>query len=338
MTLLAIITTILAAIGQSGVIGLGLGSIVGFLALAGFVGACLDAKKNLGVGRCADIPGLIKGIITTPADFEISESNAALQTQWQAALVATLTSRVYLWPYFSNVPEFIGSETAYEDTPLSYLHVLDGRYRWRAMINKSLCFHKAAFTHRSNGDRVWLIDSKNNLIGTYLRDENGEAILGGFSMDLLNTENLMFNDGSVATKTPLVIALKDPNEVNHDVYGAVMVEAAWINQLAPLTTVDITLISADASTVVVSVTVECDKTPVNGLIQADFAVTDAGGSPIALTGATETGDGIYTLTSAAAFVDSGAIALVDPASLSVYPQSAYEDVPATLTVPYPPSV
>jgi hypothetical protein len=297
--------------------------------------ACLDEKKNLGVGRCADMPREIRGIVTTPSTFEISESNAALQTQWQAALVAAANVRIFLWPMFKTIPEFIGTETTYEDTPVSYSHVIDGRYRWRAQISKSLCFHKAAYTHRSNNDRIWLIDGGNRLIGTYLRDEGGEAILGGFSMDLLHTENLMFNDGSVSSSTPLVIALKDPNEVNHDVYGAVLVAAPWIGQLAALTDVVITVVSADASEVVVTVKVACDLTPVNGLVLADFVVLDSAGSPVTVTGAPETGDGEYTLASAAAFADDDTITLDAPASLSVYPQSAYEANTVTLVVPFP---
>lgn len=289
--------------------------------------ACLDNKSNLGFGRCGDLPGLIRGIITTPASFKLSEEDAQDQTEWQAALVAARSSRIYLWPYFATVPEFIGTETTYEDTPVSYTHVLDGRYRWRAMISKSLCFHKAAFTHRSNGgDRVWLIDSRNNLIGTYVGDEGGVAQYAGFTMDVLHTENLMFNDGSVSTKTPIVIALKEPNEVNDSVYGAHMIAASFLNLLAPLTDVVLAIVgSPTSSEVVVSVKVKCDGTPVTGLVLADFVYPTE-----TITTVTETGEGVYTL--AGTGFSTGTITLDDPDQLSVYPTSAYEANTVAVTI------
>lgn len=290
--------------------------------------ACLDEKANLGFGRCGDLPGLIRGMITTPATFKLTEAEAQDQTEWQAALVAAASSRIFLWPMFSTVPEFIGTETTYEDTPVSYTHVLDGRYRWRAMISKSLCFHKAAFTHRSNNDRVWLIDSKNRLIGTYVGNNgSGVAQYAGFTLDLLNTENLMFNDGSVSTKTPIVIALKDPNEVNDSVYGAHMISASFINLLAPLTDVVLTIVgSPTSSSVVVDVKVKCDNTPVTGLVTADFILT--GETVTAAESATVPGR--YTL-SGSGFTTT-TLTLDTPDNLSVYPTSAYLANTATVTI------
>jgi hypothetical protein len=86
---------------------------------------------------------------------------------------------------------------------------------------------------------------------------------------------------------------------------------------------------------VVTVKVACDLTPVNGLVLADFVVLDSAGSPVTVTAAPETGDGEYTLASAAAFADDDTITLDAPASLSVYPQSAYEANTVMLVVPFP---
>jgi hypothetical protein len=263
---------------------------------------------------------MIRGMITVPDNFRISETDAAIQSVWQAALVAARSARIYKWPLFATVPEYIGTETTYEENPVSYLFLVDGRYRWRVSIAKSLCFHKAAFTHRATNGRVFLIDSKNRLIGTYIGDENGVAILSGFTLDLLNPENLIFNDGSVGTKSPIVVSLADPNEVNHDVYGAVMIDAPFLGSLAPMTDVLITIITEAADEIVVSVQIKCDETPVSGLVTGDFVYEDENGDPVVLT-AEETEDGVYVLTGT--FPD-GTLTLEPAATLSLYPASAYE--------------
>jgi len=297
---------------------------------------CVNNKQNLGVGRCADLPQLIRGIITTPADFKLTEEDIADQTVWQAALAdENINSRIFLWPLFATVPENISTETVYEDNPVAYNHVLDGRYRWKCMISKSLCFHKAAFTHRSNSDRVWLIDARNNIIGTYVGvNDDGDAVYSGFSLDLLNVENLLMNDATISTRTPIIVALKDPNEVNDITYGAFMFKLSFINLLKPLTDVNITVVSVAADEIVVDVTIKCDGTAVQGLEAADFSVTEADGDAQLITAVTEGDDGRYTITRASgSYVDGFVNLIADPTAISLYPNAAYDGVEVALDVP-----
>ncbi len=294
---------------------------------------CIIDKKNLGTGRCQDLPSLIRGIITTPADFKATEADIADQTFWQDAIADSADVRIYLWPLFATVPEDRSSETIYEENPVSYDLVLDGRYRWMAQIAKSLCFHKAAFTHRGKGDRVWIIDGKKNVIGTYVGvNDSDEALYSGFTLDLLNPENLKFNDGSVSTKSPLLIALADPNEVNDAVYGAFMFACAFLHLLQPLT--DVTIVSGDTQTtsnITVDVAVKCDDTAVSGLVAGDFSVTTTAGASQTITTVTEssTVPGRYVINRASgSYVDG-----FGPQDLSLYPDSAYEAITMTLDIP-----
>jgi hypothetical protein len=295
---------------------------------------CESDKKNLGVGKCTDLPTLIRGIITTPPEFKATAANLVLQTFLQNAIADDANSRIYLWPKFSTVPENRSTETIYEDNPVSFSHILDGRYRWLAHISKSLCFHKAAFSHRSSTDRVWLIDGKNNLIGTYVGDDiNGDAEYAGFTLDLLNVENLMFSDGSVSTKTPILIALADPMEFNDPVYGAYMFKVPFLNLLAPLTDVEIVVTAQVAGKITVTVKTKCDQSPVTGLVEADFSVTTTVGAAQTIDTVTETEDGTYEITHATAFVD-GFVDIVGPQALSVYPTLALESLgKATVDIP-----
>lgn len=297
---------------------------------------CVIDPKNLGTGRCLALPGMIRGIIETPASFKATAAQIADQTFWQAAITDSANTRIWLWPLFSDIPEDRKTETVYEENPVSYDKVIDGRYRWLGKISKSLCFHKAAFTHNGKGNRLWLLvtskTSGMNIIGTYVGDnESDVAQYSGFTADLVNVENLEFNNGSVSSKTPIVIALEDPSEVNHDVYGAFMFAAQFIKLLSPLTDVTLEVVGTPTTTeIVVDVSVTCDETPVTGLVAADFSVlTTAGVTQLISTVAeSSTVPGRYTITRASGSYVDGTVDLVGPQDLSIYPDSAYETVAA----------
>ncbi len=283
---------------------------------------CAEDKINLGVGKCNDLPKIIVGMITTPDDFSLTYENAALQASWQAAILASKSVRIYKWPKFSKLPEYTGTETTYDDNPISIQAVLDGKYRWKVNISKSLCFHKAAFSHRATSGRVILIDADGNYYGTKV----GENLFGGFTLDMLHTENLQFNDGTVASSTPIVVALADPNEVNHSEFGILKVAAPWNNLLKVLTDVTITVVSEADDEIVVTIAQKCDGTPLEGLADDDFVLLETDGSSQTIAGITED-EGTYTITGSG-FV-SGTIGLVAPSELSI---QAYEAEPATVTI------
>ena len=283
---------------------------------------CNITKKNLGLSKCNKLPSLIKSIITTPASFKLTPvqllTESATKTALQNALLAGIAQRIYLWPNFVGF-ENISQEAVYEVNALAYIPVRDGNYRFKFHIKESLCFHKAMYTHRANGGRAFLFDVENQLIGT--QDDDGNFM--GLSIQNLNTEKLMFSDGSVSTKSPILLALSDNKELDQD--GAIL-DAAFVNTLTRLTDVTLEVVSASATTIVVKVFVTCDETPVNGLTDEDFVVLDAAGDPQTISGATED-DGTYTLTGSS--IDSGTIDLVAAADLSV---PGYEAQETTLTV------
>jgi len=91
---------------------------------------CNVRRKNFGLVNCNTLPGLISGMITTPEDFKITDEQAAQVATWQNAMIAPLADRIYYWPPFVQV-ENISQEATYEDTPLAYLPIQDGNYRFR---------------------------------------------------------------------------------------------------------------------------------------------------------------------------------------------------------------
>lgn len=282
---------------------------------------CVVAKENMGLSKCNKFPALIKGIITTPDTFFLTPANAALQASWQAAIEAVASARVYLWPWFVSM-ENLSEDAVYEETPLAYLLVRDGNYRFKFHIKENLCIHRAMYTHRANQGRAYLIDTDNNIIGVL--NEAGTEFKG-FSIQLLNTEKLMFSDGSVSSKSPLLLALKNNKEMDKDGYIVTLDE---VNDLVRIVDVTITINTQTTASIVATVTVTCDGTKVNGLVKADFALLNGAGAAQSIDTVTEV-DGVYTFTPTTTFAD-GTLGLVLAASLTTDP---YEATPATINVP-----
>jgi hypothetical protein len=279
---------------------------------------CNVVKKNLGLVTCNKLPQLIRGMITTPNTFSLTEAQALVAANWQNALIAEASERAHYWPPFINF-ENISEEAVYEDLPLGYLAVRDGNYRFRFGIKQNLCIHKAMFTHRSNQGRAFLYDTENQLIGTM--DSNGN--IRGLSIQLLHTEKMIFSDGSVSTKSPIVLALLDNKELDKD---GVIIDASFVNSLDRIVQAKLTIVSAADNQIVVDVTVDCDGTPLSGLVQADFILTDQAGEAQSISGATEN-NGRYTLTGTG--FESGTLELRDVADLTV---EYYEADAVTVTI------
>jgi hypothetical protein len=280
---------------------------------------CDVRKVPLGIGECTKMPQLLTSMITTSDSFSATEEQVVSATFWQDAIKAGAASRANVWPYFDTM-ENVSEEAVYEDTPLSYQAVRDGNYRFKFGIAQGLCLHKSMFTHRAKGGRVWLFDNEGQLTCT----KGTDGLYRGLSIQLLNTEKLIFNDGSVTTKSPVLVALRNNREL--DQYGAV-VTAPFFYELIRLKDVTLTVISADADDIVVSATVTCDGTAVAGLEAADFVVLDGDGVAQAKT-LSEGANGVYTLSATGSFVD-GTVGLVAPSALSI---DAYEAVAVAFEV------
>lgn len=277
-------------------------------------------KKNFGRSRCNTLPNLPSGMITTDDDVVIPKATLADS----ALLLAFLNNQILLgkawyWPPFASF-ENISQEAVYEDSPLAYLPVIDGNYRFRFGISENICIHKAMYTHRSlNQGRVIIVDKKNQLLLT--ETANGDGT--GLSMQMLHTEKFIFNDGSVSTKSPVLVALQNNLEIDSTGF---MVVFPFVSQLYRIVDAAITLDEVASGEITVTVAAECDGTPILGLVTADFLFLDDDGDPISLT-AVEEGEGVYTLTGS---FDDGTLNLKSPSELSI---QAYDGEAVDVVIP-----
>lgn len=285
---------------------------------------CIDSstKQNLGKSRCNKLPKLMKQMITVPEDFVLEAADyatgAALLAALQAVIKESINDRGYLWPQFHNV-EDNSEEAQYEDTPLARVPIRDGNYRYKFLISKNLCMHRAMYSHRAiNEGRVFFIDVDNQLFGT--EDESGN--IRGFKLSLLWTEKLRISSGANSTLSPIVVDLADNEEI--DAHG-ILLDGSSLTTLEPLTDVTITSIAQAAESITFEVKQSCDGTPVSGLVLADILVYALDGDTLqAKQALTENANipGRYTLTSPGGDpFEDGTLTLLNAASLSV---GAYE--------------
>lgn len=280
---------------------------------------CVDNKKNIGKSRCNKLPGPPSWMIVTPDTFSLTDANlltaTALKTALQTAIKAAKVSRIYKFPTFSRV-ERDDLAAAYVKSIHGSRRAHNGRSGFRIFISKSLCAHKAMYSHNYVDEgRVIMGD----VFGNILLVKGSDGNYRGQRIGLLNVENLMLAVADDVTETPISLDLADPNELNDAGY---LFNAAQVySELEPLTDVDLTVeVSVDPTELTVTVRNACDGTYIAGLVQADFSIlTNAGVAQVPTSfSPTTDGDGnpIYKLTKSTNFVD-GTVNLVAAASISL---------------------
>lgn len=252
------------------------------------MGCELKTKKNIGVYQCQELPQLIKAFIITSDNWRMPWASIGTFQAWQDAIFSP-TDRIYFFPPIVGL-EAANTEATYEDTPFAFLPVSDGQYRMRMFIRQNMCTHRAMRSHRATNGRIILIDKNNKMLG--MRDENGDFM--GVKLALFNTEKLMLNDGTRATQSPVFVALEDAADI--DEFGE-LIDAKLLKSVKRITDVDITQVSAIATSIVVDVKVDCDGLGVTGLLAADFLLYDPNGATRAITSVTPNANipGRYTI-------------------------------------------
>lgn len=261
-------------------------------------------KKNLGRTKCVGMPELPSSFIETPVDFGFEDGDEAELANWQTAVLADDTIRIYKWPKAVKLDN-VSQEAAYEDTPQGIIDILDGNYRFRFFFREGWCTHKKMVSHRNTECRVFIIDVKGQIWGTI--DADGRFV--GYLVQLLHTEKFVISDGSsTSSKSPVLLALSDNLEIDE---RGEMFKASFIEQIYRIVDVELAIVSAADDEIVVDVVASCDSTPLLGLLAADFSLLKADGTAqSALTSvASTTVKGRYTLSGAAADWVTGTLGL-----------------------------
>lgn len=287
------------------------------------MGTCTVKKIPISRSQCALLPSLAAGMLTLPPDFTATEANVVDPTFWQNLLGVLGNTRITLWPDFFNF-ENKSEEAVYAQNALSTKNVRPGRYQFMPYISKDLCTHKAIHSHAAGSGQIAIIDVEDNL-WLWLSPDDG--LYRGLTLQMLNPEKLKLNDGSNPTTTPIYIVLANSNQL--DKHG-VIIDGGFVSTLIPLSEAKMEQVTAAAMTIVLDLMADCDNTPIQGLLAADFKFTTAAGANVVIATATESSTipGRYTITTVGAFVTLGSVFLRAPNLLTT---ELYEADPLVVT-------
>lgn len=282
--------------------------------------SCSQNLLNVGRSDCKLNVSALVGFIKVPSDFSIPVADLADATELQAAILADKSTRIYMFP--TGVDFVDNSEEAQiEETPLGKsIFIRDGQYRWSISFNENFELFKAMYSHNNTSGAMIFIDKDGKML---YRSTDNNTNAKGIDIDLFLIEKLKIDGAAASTKEMVSVRLTNSKQIS--VQGELLDVSDWIDDVAPLTTVDVKLVgTATASNVVVTVTSSLDGRGLSGLVPADFADSTIGTITTATPDAAIAGQ--YDL--AGTFTD-GDVQLIAASLLSV--PGFEQDTPLAIT-------
>lgn len=168
-----------------------------------------------------------------------------------------------------------------------------GKNRLVFRFNKPFEVHKALQSYRGKKFRMMMLDSSNNLIG-YSPDG---VKFGGLALSMFNPEKLtMPGQDNTPAWTSIAVDIKDSKELNEKGYA--LRPGFFVTDILPVSTVEISVVSAIATKVVLKVGYfngfagdgSDDLVGISGILQDDFVFTGTTPTAAAMV---DNGDGTY---------------------------------------------
>jgi hypothetical protein len=250
-----------------------------------------------------------------PGFFFASEADAQDPAKIQEAI-----QNEFLFPH----PELSGfdvedEETVYDSQPLAEQFVRSGKKKWKLRMFSNPYKDAQLRTHSQLPGGFYQVDSNGGFRG--IKDENGA--LYPIAYQLYTVEKAIENNGNdAAFQTVVSIGLSD-SQANVYADSVAIVEGNNLSfdarAIEGLENVELDVLSASATTIVVAATVEGTEIAVSGLDStpsADWLVETAAGVEIVPTLISEDGvTGVYTLT-VTGLVTDDTISLQSPAAMT----------------------
>lgn len=217
---------------------------------------------------------MIKQVIFAKESVSFADITAALL---KAGWDSLIQSKAIIPLPVAMSTEPMNEGAIYEQTPLGSTFVRDGRMELKVNIEANLDLHSKIRTlNTGNYNKVFLVYTSGVILAT---KQPSSDILYPLGLQMMHVEPQVLNDGSVTSKTPVHLTFDDLKEFND--YPALIVPTWNPLRLAALKNVQLKVISANATTVVVDAYIPHVnsefKNPVEGLVSADFLSTTAAG-------------------------------------------------------------
>lgn len=291
---------------------------------------CANELSNIGSLSCAKNNPFVDAVslFLTKGDFEFATAaDFADETKFKAAIKEKKIFPLHDIVEFEDQSE----ESRYYESP-SGVRIPRGlgKYRFIYLFNKSLEVHKALQSFRNASLNVIILDDNGNLFGF---SPDGVKVKG-FTVEMFNPEKMRsaLQDNTPAW-TPVVMDLKDAKELNEK---GVFVNPDWIpTALEPVTSVELSVVSATAAKIVVRVAYfdgyNHDGSEkligVSGILQDDFVFTTTAPTAAAMV---DNGDGTYDFPGVG--MVSGTVDLKLPKNMTSTGSPIESTGPAVITI------
>lgn len=257
--------------------------------------SCSTSAGNTGGQDCVENFGYDEKLIICNDDFEIADmATALLEATWTTAINAARATRIYpLFDHFNAEPDIEGrvQEDGWAGKSET---VREGRAKVRYIFeNTSFYNHKELRKHNSRKNlAAYIVTSQGYIKG---RTEDGTKFLP-LSISDFYVEQRGFSDGDTIDRTSVFVEYKDAKQWNDN--------GLWVKPTAfdpnLLNGVKDVNLSGTLGVTGMTLTVKgaSDSVGIAGLVAANFDFhTDAAPlTPVAVTVATDNGDGTYDLT------------------------------------------
>ena len=255
---------------------------------------CESNVKNPSTS-CNNPQGLLKKLIFAKESVSFPDHASALP---KAAWDALVQSKDIIPMEEAMLVENQKTDTGYEETSLGTAFTNEGKDIFKYNITSNLDLHsKIRSLNNSGYTKMFEVYSSGVIVGTKTADAD---TIYPLSIALMRVESWIQPEEGVTGKTPIRVQLEDMREKNDN---PVLVVPTWnVFRLNPLTNVQLQVVSASATSVVVNAYVPhanlAFKNPVEGLVAADFLLTTAAGVVETIGGVTEDANvpGKYTIT------------------------------------------
>lgn len=230
--------------------------------------------------------------------------------------------------------EPLNEGSVYEQTPYGTVFVRDGRMEMKVMIDSNSDLHKSLRSLKSAGQYSLGYAFSSGLIKMY--QPVGTDEVHPFSLQLVNVEFQTQNDGSVGSKTPVMLTFADPKQ--HEDYPVVFQPTDFnAMDLNALYTVALEIVGTPTATEVVfdakikhiNKAVE-SANPVEGLVVADVSFLTTAGAAQTFSGLTESATVPGRYTGAGTALETGTLGLVASSSMTTEGYEGYEFVTVTI--------
>lgn len=250
---------------------------------------CASTNPNLSRSNCLITPRLTNRLIwSADLNYQLELATLADEDLFKAEIAA---GNIFVGPEIYDVRNSTinGTQVAQDNSGNSQVTRLTANFDIEYGIKIGQCFLRKAQPWNARQVQVWAVDEVNGVQGKLSEASDGTEYLKGNISQLVFAPSMPRRVNNSDIVYPTMRWLVDKDIIDHTETAAFE-----FTNIDGIVDVAITIVSAAAASVVISITDGCNGTAILGL-DGDLEVLDSTDTPVVPNSVTDNGDGTYTL-------------------------------------------